>query len=166
MDIYVDPQNPSVFHSTLTSNVAPYLIIGAGGFLFLIVILGGVSDLINCRVFAPKKTGENKVEVRIAGVTFSKNIAQTIYRIQFTKDGATYQSGRLRGDGHLVETLAKEHPIDCVAYLDRAGHFVPDYVALNATLMSFKDKEGLGLVQDYHGLSPNDDGSGRDQGPF
>jgi hypothetical protein len=95
VDIYVDPQNPSSFHSTLTSSVAPYLIIGAGGFLLLIVFLGGVSDLINCRVFAPKKTGENKIEVRIARVTYAKNIAQTIYRIQFAKDGSTYQSGRL-----------------------------------------------------------------------
>jgi hypothetical protein len=159
LEIYVNPQDPTVIHSSLVANVMPYLVMGFGGLILAIALAGGVSDMINSRWLLPLRSKENKIEVHLTRVVHLKN--QSLYRILFSKEGTTYRSGRLHGDAHLVETLLAKHPIDCVAYRDRFGNFVPDYASLNQTLMKLKNQEGLGFVEDYHGLSPNDNGSHR-----
>lgn len=158
VDAYVNPSNPYEIRSALSTNVAPYFLIGFGSLLFLIASTGVISDLVNRHVFFPRRSNENRTKARITGVMALKH---NLFRILFSKGGKTYQSGRLRGDSHLVDTLAKKYPIDCPVYLDSKGHFAPDYEGMSNLLNTLKNQEGLTVAPDYHGLSPNDDGSHR-----
>jgi hypothetical protein len=161
LDIYVNPANPQEITGALSGIPAPFFIIGFGCLVVLLMGLAKISDIVNCNPFVPSREEKNATKARITGV--DSHLKNGQFRILFSKNGTAYQSGRCRGDGPLIAELVKNQDIDAPVYLDDKGHFVPDYPGLNKLLMSLKAQAGLMSTppSNFHGLSGEDDGSGR-----
>lgn len=158
LTIYVNPAKPEEIEAALSANVFPYVLIGFGSLILSLSLGLGIGDIVNRSPFVPARNAANACKARLTGVTYKQKGA---FRLNFSVHGDSYHSGVCRGDPKLVETLLSKHQIDVSAYLDLKGRFAPNYRELDATLWQLKKADKILPTPDYHGLSPNDNGSNR-----
>jgi hypothetical protein len=156
IQIFVNPADPSKPISQLSSTIGPYLVMGFGGVLTLLSLVASGYNLWNAQVFSPRHDGGNHVEAKLREV---KPLGRGRYKLSFEVSGQLYWSRNLKGDYPFLQTLLSKQAVETPAYLDQAGHFVPDYKAFNASLVTLRNEAGLAATPDYKGLDPNDTGA-------